>query len=216
MPDLSDVDRRPVFVLVHSPSVGPATWRPVAQALENLGHRTVVPDLRHVADDGPPFWPRVARAVAQAVAALDQDSSVLLVLHSNAGVFAPGIATGIDRSVAGCIFVDAALPARSGETAVVPPELLPFLRSKVTEGRLPPWTEWWDEDDVAPMFPDEHTRGVVTAEQPRLPLAYYEELVPVPTGWDAGPCSYLLFGPPYDDTAEEARSRGWPVEHLPG
>jgi hypothetical protein len=26
----------------------------------------------------------------------------------------------------------------------------------------------------------------------------------------------LLFGPPYDDLAAEARERGWRVAHLPG
>jgi hypothetical protein len=56
----------------------------------------------------------------------------------------------------------------------------------------------------------------VTEEQPRLPLAYYEASVPVPPGWDALPCAYLLFGPPYDELATDARQRGWIVEQLPG
>jgi hypothetical protein len=56
----------------------------------------------------------------------------------------------------------------------------------------------------------------VTEEQPRLPLSYYEASVPVPPGWDARPCAYLLFGPPYDELASEARGRGWIVEQLPG
>ncbi|BCJ50054.1 hypothetical protein Asp14428_15290 [Actinoplanes sp. NBRC 14428] len=33
---------------------------------------------------------------------------------------------------------------------------------------------------------------------------------------DDRPCGFLLFGPPYDRTAAEARDRGWAVEHLPG
>jgi hypothetical protein len=49
-----------------------------------------------------------------------------------------------------------------------------------------------------------------------LPLSYYEASVPVPAGWDAQPCAYLLFGPPYDELASEARGRGWIVEQLPG
>ena len=36
-----------------------------------------------------------------------------------------------------------------------------------------------------------------------------------PFGRPAG-CAYVLFGPPYDETAAAARARGWPVEHLPG
>jgi hypothetical protein len=118
--------------------------------------------------------------------------------------------------VSGCLFLDAALPAPVDSTPVVPADLLEFLRSKVIDGRLPPWTEWWDEADVAPLFPDPVTRAAVTAEQPRLPLAYYEQMVPVPAGWDTHPCGYLLFGPPYDEVAADARRRGWLVEDLPG
>src|SRR4029450_10371042 len=29
-------------------------------------------------------------------------------------------------------------------------------------------------------------------------------------------CAYLLFGPPYDELATEARGRGWIVQQLPG
>lgn len=66
------------------------------------------------------------------------------------------------------------------------------------------------------MFPDAKTRSAVSAEQPRLPLSYYEELVPTPAGWNDRPCGYLLFGPPYEPLAKEAAERGWAVEHVPG
>src|SRR5262249_46464772 len=87
---------------------------------------------------------------------------------------------------------------------------------KVTGGRLPQWTTWWDEDDVAVLFPDPQTRLRVSAEQPRLPLSYYEQQIPVPGGWDSRPCGYLLFGPPYDRMAHESRERGSDVDHVPG
>jgi hypothetical protein len=91
-----------------------------------------------------------------------------------------------------------------------------FLRRKVTDGRLPPWTEWWDED-ISVLFPVAATRAAVAAEQPRLPLAYYEQSLPVPAGWDDEvSCGYLLFIPPYDEVAADARSRGWLVEELTG
>jgi hypothetical protein len=75
---------------------------------------------------------------------------------------------------------------------------------------------WWDEEDVAPLFPDQPTRRAVTEEQPRLPLAYYEASVPIPAGWDVRPCAYLLFGPPYDEAASQAHAQGWIVDRLPG
>lgn len=207
----------PVFVLIHSPSVGPLTWAPVADQLRGRGHDCVVPVLLDVADAAPPLWPRVIEAVADGLRPIDPDRHIVLVAHSNAGLFMPLLVTHSTRPVVGCLFVDAALPAPSGSTPVVQPDVVQWLRGTVVDGRLPPWTAWWDEADVAPLFPDAATRAAVVAEQPRLPLAYYEQSVPVPEDWDAAtPCGYLLFGPPYDDEAADAHGRGWPVETLPG
>ena len=207
---------QPVFVLVHSPSVGPLTWTPVADRLRAAGFDSVVPSLLDVANARPPFWPRVVDDVTAAMSRLDQEASVLLVAHSNAGLFVPLLVAHAPRAVRGCLFVDAALPVAAECTPVAPPELLDFLRSKVVSDRLPPWTQWWDEEDIAPLFPNPDLRAAVTAEQPRLPFAYYEQTVPVPAGWDEVPCGYLLFGPPYQEVADDARRRGWLVEELPG
>jgi hypothetical protein len=204
------------FVLVHSPSVGPRTWRPVAQRLAELGWEVAVPSLLHVADGGPPFWPRVVDAVRAGLGAAGLGRGVVLVAHSNAGLFVPVISAALPGQVLGCIFVDAAVPPAAGAAPVAPPELLALLRDKASGGLLPRWTDWWEEEDVAPLFPDRQTRQAVTEEQPRLPLSYYEASVPAPAGWAAQPCAYLLFGPPYDEMATEARGRGWIVEQLPG
>jgi hypothetical protein len=204
------------FVLIHSPSVGPRTWQPVAHRLAELGWEAAVPSLLHVTHGGPPFWPRVVEAVRAGLSMAGQGQGVVLVAHSNAGLFVPVIAAALSGQVLGCIFVDAAVPPASGAAPVAPPELLALLRDKASGGLLPRWTDWWDEVEVAPLFPDQPTRQAVTAEQPRLPLSYYEASVPVPPGWDARPCAYLLFGPPYDELASEARGRGWIVEQLPG
>ncbi|MEU9588932.1 alpha/beta hydrolase [Streptomyces sp. NPDC048193] len=207
---------KPTFVLVHSPSVGPATWQSVAEHLTAAGHQVRVPSLLHIGAGGPPFWPRVVDAVREDVRQVPAGSPLTLVVHSNAGLFLPVIRSGLDRPVAGSVFVDAALPARSGPTPVASPELLEFLRPMAVNGRLPRWTDWWDEADVAPMFPDPLVRQTVVDEQPTLPLSYYEQRIPVPDSWDDHPCSYVLFGPPYDSLADEARERGWRVAHLPG
>ena len=99
---------------------------------------------------------------------------------------------------------------------MVPAEYLSELRLKATNGRVPKWTEWFDQTDVAGLFPDEEARRHITDEQRCLPLAYYEEVVPVPDGWTDIPSGYLLFGPPYDSLAAEARQRGWRLRHVPG
>ncbi|MEV5556512.1 alpha/beta hydrolase [Nonomuraea wenchangensis] len=210
------------FVLVHSPSVGPSTWAPVAESLERRGHAVVVPDLTGISVGGPPYWPRVVAAVRDAVA----DSSVgdagpgsplVLVVHSNAGFFLPVIKEGLGERVVACVFTDAHIPPPAGLVRVAEEEFLPFLRGLAgPDGVLPRWTDWWDEEDVAAMLPDPAVRARMTAGQPRLPLDYYTQSVPVPAGWDEVRCSFLWFGPPYDGIAEEAGRRGWPVTRLPG
>ena len=207
---------KPIFVLVHSPSVGPSTWIPVADYLVSAGYRARVPSLLRACEGAPPYWPQIVGAVQDDLGQVPGDAPLVLVVHSNAGLFLPAVRSQLPQRVIGSIFVDAALPARSGSTSVASPEMLDFLRPLAVNGRLPRWTDWWDEADVAPMFPDEVARQTVVAEQPNLPLAYYEQAVPVPDGWDDHPCSYLLFGPPYDVLAAEARERGWRVAHLPG
>jgi hypothetical protein len=206
-----------LFVLVHSPSVGPATWSAVAARLAGTGHTAVVPSLLTVGEGGPPFWPRVTAAVGDGLAGTDPAEPLVLVAHSNAGVFVPVIRCSLARPVACSIFVDASLPSQPGPTPMVGEEFLPFLRGLAApDGRLPRWTDWWDEPDVAALFPDPATREAIASEQPRLPLAYYEEQVPVPDGWQDHRCAYLLFGPPYDAQAGEARQRGFQVRSLPG
>lgn len=212
-----DEAMQPVWILVHSPSVGPRTWEPVAECLRGRGQECVVPSLLDLALASAPFWPRVVADVNAAASELDTRREVVLVAHSNAGLFMPLLITDAARPVRACLFVDAALPVDSGATPVVPSELLEFLRTHASaDGTLPPWSQWWDEEEVAPMFPDPQTRLAVTGEEPRLPLAYYEQMVPAPLGWDAVPCGYLYFGPPYDELAEQASGRGWPVRHEPG
>jgi hypothetical protein len=60
------------------------------------------------------------------------------------------------------------------------------------EGILPPWTQWFDEQEVAPLFPDAATRAKVEAEQHRLPLTYFQSMMDVPGGWIDHPAAYLV------------------------
>ena len=214
-----------LFVLVHSPSVGPATWQPVAGRLRELGHEAVVPSLLGVGDGGPPFWPRVVEAVRAGLAdgggggsgGGGGDEPVVLVAHSNAGVFMPVVVRGLGRPVRCLIFADATIPGPGEATPMAEEEFLPFLRDLAgPDGRLPRWTDWWGEVDLGPMFPDARTRDVITAEQPRLPYAYYLEQVPAFAGWDEQPCGYVRFSEGYEGQAARARERGWPVLEVPG
>jgi pimeloyl-ACP methyl ester carboxylesterase len=205
-----------VFVLVHSPAVGPATWAPVASALRARGRDAVVPSLTGLAEAEPPYWVHVVRTVVAAIDRAGGQDPLVVVAHSGAGLFVPLLVANAPRAVRACVFVDATVPVAEGYMPVAPPALLPFLRARAEHGRLPAWTQWWEPGEAAVLFPDEHTRALVEAEEPRLPLAYYEEAVPAPPGWDDRPCGYVLFSETYAAAAEQARMRGWAVEHLPG
>jgi hypothetical protein len=205
------------FVLVHSPAVGPATWQPVAQRLRARGHQAIVPSLLSVSDGEPPYWPRVVAAVRASLAEVDASQPVTLVAHSNAGVFVPVLADGLDQPVECCIFADATVPAASGSTPVAEEEFAAVLRGLAgPDGILPRWSDWWGDADLSSLFPDQRTRDMVTAEQPRLPLRYFEQSVPAPAGWDDRRCGFVLFSAGYEHEADQARERGWPVRTVSG
>ena len=202
------------FVLVHSLALGPSSWEPAAEELRAAGHAVVVPSLLAVTSGDPPFWPRVVEVVR---AAVESSGPLVLVGHSNSGLLLPVLGTGLGRPVAAAVFVDAALPARTDATPTATPERLAALRDLAVDGVLPRWTDWWPAEQVAELFPDTSTQDRVIAEQPNLPLSYYEQRIPVPAGWADGlRCSYLQFSDAYADAAVEARERGWQVAYLPG
>lgn len=141
------------FGLLHSPAVGPATWEPVAADLQAIGASAAVPDMRSVSDADPPYWQEVVARACDGLRDLPADEPLVLCAHSNAGLFMPQIWDRLDRPVAAFIFVDASVPPDRGVAEMVPRALLAHLRLKATKGRLPPWTDWFEEQDVAALFP---------------------------------------------------------------
>jgi hypothetical protein len=207
-------DLPPVFVLVHSPLVGPATWRPAARALARRGRRSVVPSLLGIATAPVPRWRYCVNAVAEATE--EVECPVILVAHSGSGLLLPAIAGGIAAEVAALIFVDAGLPASGPRTATATPELLARLRGRAVDGLLPRWSTWFGGDVLRELLPEEDVRAAVERELPALPLAYFEETVPNPDGWDRVPCAYLRLSDAYDEAASEAEERGWPTSTIEG
>ncbi|MFD4249663.1 alpha/beta hydrolase [Amycolatopsis thermoflava] len=189
------------FVLVHSPLVGPQTWQRVAAELRSRGHRVATPSLVAALDGPGPYYPRLFDAVTE---------PGTLVVHSGAGALVPGIAarTGAPRAV----FVDALLP-HPGRSwfDTVPPELAQRLRDLATDGRLPPWHEWFPPGTVEDLLPDPGTRDEFLAGLPRVPLAYFTEPAPAEA---EPPSAYLQLSAAYDEEAREAAERGWPVQRL--
>ena len=207
----------PLFVLIHSPLVGPLTWEPVAEELRRRGVAVVVPSLRDAAP-GPPYWAgHVAAVVAAIQAASDAATELVLVSHSGAGVLLPAVGAALTRPLDGYVFVDSDLPVAGRSrldlfAMAYPDAAVEFRAAADAAGLLPPWTE----ADLAEAIPDPDLRRRFVAELQPLPLAVYEEPIPVPPAWPDAPCSYIHFSPSYDAAVDQARARGWPVVELPG
>ena len=65
------------FALLHSPLLGPATWKPVARELRQAGHHVAVPDLRGTSTASAAPWRHAASVVAHAVEGLPGSGPVV-------------------------------------------------------------------------------------------------------------------------------------------
>jgi len=202
------VATEPTLVLLASPLVGPAVWRRVAEELRSRGRRVLVP-----APYGEVIRPDdvVQHLLEEVPAGLP----IVLVPHSNAGLYVAALAA--QRDARAVLFVDAGLPGSQPETPTAPAPLRRFLSTVAdADGVLPRWTEWWPAADVDALFADARARAAVEAEEPRLPLAYFDDVVPSPDGWRTLPAAYLAFGEGYATERADAAANGWPTATLPG
>jgi hypothetical protein len=215
-----------LFVLVHAPVLGPASWQPTAAELTRAGHRVVVPSLTDFAAGPPPYAPRLIRLVAEPVgSAAGPADRIVLVLHSGAGPFAAHLAAAVRAAVSpaeaaasvAVVFADAGLPGPDGAAPVVDGAFLPYLRELAVGGVVPPWPDWWPGADPADLFPTPAAHAAVLADARPLSLDFFEEtLPPVPPASRLGAAGYLLFSDGYRPEAERARGQGWPVAELAG
>lgn len=204
-------------MLVHSASVGPLLWAAVAGELRARGHEVQVPSMLGFADAGPPYTRAYLNRAAASLNSPSLDVPVLLVGHSNAGLFLPAIAQVLAPRSVTLIYADASIPPIDGPDAPMAPDaFLDDLRGMAVDGILPRWGDWWPDDVTAGLYPDPATRRRVAAEEPRLPVSFFEERVTVPKGWARRPCGYLRFSEGYESEAATATRLGWPVRRLTG
>ncbi|HET8946554.1 MAG TPA: hypothetical protein VFQ07_06195 [Candidatus Polarisedimenticolia bacterium] len=206
-------DERPLVVLVHSPLVGPFSWSPVAESLRRRGETVLVPDLRPGTARGAPYFEHHAAIVAQAVQALGSSRRVVVVAHSGAGVLLPPIEAALGRPAVTRIFVDAIFPEdrRSRLDLFGTPAEADDFRRAAKDGMLPVWTD----ADLAGAIPDAGLRQALVAELRPLPLAVYEEKVPVASTWHPLPCFYLRLSDAYTGDMARARQAGCRAEEQP-
>lgn len=187
-------------------------WSWVADALRRRGHRVVVPTLTDAAASGS--WEACVTAVLDAVRTQEP---VALVGHSGSGPLLPAIAERLGTPPpAALVFVDADVPPVTGEAPLLREAYAQALGDLAEGGILPPWSEWFGPAAVEALLPDPERRAAILAEQPEVPLAFFEGRVPVPADWAKSSCAYILFSDPYRAQAAEAASRGWPVVELAG
>jgi hypothetical protein len=193
------------FALVHSPVVGPTTWKWVADRLRGDGHEVVVPDLVLAATEGNP-----AGFAAAAARAVDGETETVVVGHSGAGAVLPLIAAAMTVPPGALVFVDAGLPPAAGEF-VAGGSFRERLRALARDGLLPPWSEWWEPGTFAALVPDRSRRDLIEHELPRVPLSFYETPIEVPRGWsDAKGCSARRTAPTPTGPRSSA-GRSWPT-----
>lgn len=205
----------PAILLVHAPLLAPVAWRPCARLLAAAGHRVAVPDLRPTVHPPAGWWDRAAEVAAAAGAAAAGAGRVIVAGHSGAGPLLPSVADRLPSTEA-VVFVDAVLPALTGNTRQSARFASFVAGLPVEQGLLPQWSRWWGDAAMAELLPDPRLREELAAQEPRLRPDFWAEPVPVPAGWAAMRAGYLQLSAAYQAEAAEAARRGWPVRSLPG
>jgi hypothetical protein len=198
------------FVLVHSPLVGPATWKPVGDELRRRGHITA---LARVGSNELPLSTHHADEIAAAMLAVPGDP--VLVGHSGAGVLLPEARHRAYRSVAAYVFVDAQIPAHRRSRIDLwrehEPELVAAMEDSLAAGERGPF---WDDVALRAEVPDDELRGRLQSEVQERGSEFYAEPVDVFEGWPDAPCGYLRLTDAYEAYAAQAERDGWSVRRV--
>lgn len=192
------------FVLVHSPVVGPSTWRWVADALRHHGHEVIVPNLVPAASTGSSH-----AFAADAVHAAGSGEETAVVGHSGAGAVPPLIAAQLQSTLRQVMFVDASVLPCDG-TFRAGDDFLSTLRDLAANGVLAPWSWWLGESVMEALVPDDQRRREIEQELPQVPLAFYDSSIEVPTDWCSADCAYVLLSYAYRPTRTGRRRSAGP------
>lgn len=195
-------------VLLPSVFLGPVSVEPLAEALVSAGWdvRTADPGVPSSGADLAQRYRSHIRAAGPAI----------LVPHSNAGLFVPGLLA--DPAARGAVFLDARLPvtdpARTTEVALVPPQLRSAIPVNDTGAPLA-WPFWWSAADRDGVFPSGRLRAEVERRAPRLPASLLSATVAVPP-FVGIRSAYVSFGDTYQADRQRAAAAGWPTLGMDG
>lgn len=175
------------ILLVHSPLVGPSSLARLAAAAADADLRVSLPDLTRMAESDNPHDDFCRLAVE---AGRTMNAAPLVVGHSGAGAFLPAIGSAIGN-IAGLVFVDAVVPPAAG-VHTTSRGRREMLDSVTEDGVLRRWLDWWPEETILDLLPNEADRIQLEADMPRVPRSFYDHDVDVPPGWSQGGCGYLM------------------------
>ncbi len=209
------MNRDNLFVLVHSPLVGPSSWKLVASKMKKRDIKGIVPILSNRPDSNQPFWIQHTESVLHALAHIPESQPVTLVGHSGAGPLLPAIRQSLANPVHTYVFVDASVP-RDGASRLdlMKAEDLEWAEQFQQELERGSRYPTWDFDDLSEVIPDETLRKQMIAEMQPRALPFFTEPIPVFSGWPDAPCVYIRFSAPYQSVAARAQEDGWPVYEL--
>ena len=197
------------LLLVHSPLLGPSSLARLADAATSAELPVALPDLTSIAKSANPHTDFCRIAIE---AGRELGNPPLVVGHSGAGAFLPAIGSGIG-TVASLVFVDAVVPPVEG-THRTSPAMLKMLDSVTDGGVLRRWIDWWPEETVAGLLPNEKDRAELAADMPRLSRSFYDVDVAVPQDWSQARCVYLMLSDAYEAERRDAAERGWPTASM--
>ena len=199
-------------LLIHSPLLGPSSWRHAAAALDDLGASAIVPDLT-AATTGTHGW---SSAIASGTAAVcPSDGELIVVGHSGAGHYLPLIGHTLGMHRCGFVFVDAVVPPPSG--SIVPERAMTeLLDAHTDDGLLEPWLSWWPPETVDRILPSAEHRTALRADQPVVPRSLYGEAIPIPSGWMERPLRYIRTSAAYEPEYDLAAEPPWTRDRIDG
>jgi pimeloyl-ACP methyl ester carboxylesterase len=204
------------IVLVTGPMVGASSWAPTADRLRASGARVQVPDVLALLGYAPP-WSAWTSYLADLISLAEEP---ILVGHSLASTLVADLATKMP--VRGVIIVDGDMPPANGPALPGKATFRDYVKSLADEnGVLPPWSRWQRDQRRAQLVGIETLALDPDAFEsfekglPRIMARWFDDVIDL-APWDHVPAGYIQTSAIYDQDAEEALRRGWPVKRMQG